>query len=147
MSLLLNRYVIFFVVSALISGLAVWRIISWKYEAEIATMQEQAQKQQTMLINKSNELKAKDALIGQKIEEASALKAQKQKVITKTVTQEVIRYAKSPDAGKCHLSDSWVRTINAAAGIDPAKTNAASQPNDRAGTTPAAKTKQSGGSN
>lgn len=40
-----------------------------------------------------------------------------QRVEVKYVDREVIRYVRSPDAGKCHLPDQWVHLYNRAAGL------------------------------
>lgn len=47
--------------------------------------------------------------------EISALRDQKQKVITRTINNEVIKYIEDPDTGKCILPANWVRIHNAAA--------------------------------
>jgi hypothetical protein len=47
--------------------------------------------------------------------EISAIRDQKQKIITRTINNEVIKYIQGPDAGECTLPADWVRIHNAAA--------------------------------
>jgi hypothetical protein len=92
-----------------------YKVASLKYGKQIATMLNDANVKRVIAQNKANELAAAQGLISDKIAENYALNQKKQQVRTVYVNREIVKYAKSPDAGKCKLDDQWVRIHDATA--------------------------------
>ncbi len=109
----MNSYVL---IAVFLAGFgSAWVAQDWRYGESIAENENKLWQsslkatQNKIEIDRLNTQRANQAL------EVAALREQKQKVKTRTITNEVIKYIQSPD-DKCTLSAEWVRIHNAAAG-------------------------------
>ncbi len=96
------------------SFLAGWQVNAWRYQAKISDMQNKALESAKKAENAARKIEELNRDISSRIDENNALKAQKQKIVTRTVNHEVIKYVKS-DVPKCDLSNKWVQLHDAAA--------------------------------
>lgn len=91
-----------------------WQVNAWRYQADISNMQREASESAKQAEINAREVEELNRDISSKVDENNALKARKQKIVTKTINHEVIKYVKS-DIPKCDLSNKWVQLHNAAA--------------------------------
>ncbi|WP_417550106.1 hypothetical protein [Methylophaga sp.] len=109
----MNPYAFIAIVTiSFISGAGVqgWRMGKVMAEYENTLWQASlAATQNKIEIDRLNTQREREAL------EISAIRKQKQKVVTGAINNEVIKYIQSPDAGMCTLPAEWVRIHNAAA--------------------------------
>lgn len=103
----MNYIKIAIVIAAFLAG---WAVNGWRIGENIAEAEAQRARD-TIEIERLNTEKA-DA-----ISALHAAKAAAQVVKTRTITKEVIKYVQSDDAGKCDLSDDWVRIHNDSTGV------------------------------
>jgi hypothetical protein len=119
----LNKWLILGVISALsVSFASAWQVQGWRYGEKIAEMENQ---QWQAEIERKQQVVEKQRLqneIKDLVSQNRALAKQKQKTVTEYVTKEVTKYVQSPDAGKCHFNDEWVRVYDSAAGMSKTDT-------------------------
>lgn len=121
----LNKWLILGVISAVsVSFASAWQVQGWRYGEKIAEMENQQwqaeiQRKQQVVEKQRLQNEIKDL-----VSQNRALAEQKQKTVTEYVTKEVTKYVQSPDAGKCHFNDDWVRIYDSAAGMSKADTAA-----------------------
>ncbi len=96
------------------SFLAGWQVNGWRYQAKISDMHNKALESAKKAENDARTIEELNRDISSRIDENNALKAQKQKIVTKTINHEVVKYVKS-DTPKCDLSNKWVQLHDAAA--------------------------------
>ncbi|MDT8311916.1 MAG: hypothetical protein RQ732_10755 [Methylophaga sp.] len=113
----LNKWLILGAISAIsVSFAAAWQVQDWRYGQQIAEMENNAYAKYLQLLNRKNEIDLLTRQRQQVVLEADELRKKQQKIVTRTITKEVIRYVQDPDAGNCRLPDRWVRIHDAAAG-------------------------------
>lgn len=121
-----------------VAFLAGWTVQGWRSDAVIANMQadadkaaKEAQAEAQAKTDRINELQDE---LAQTVAEKQALESQEAEVLTRTITEKVIEYVQSPDAGNCNLPNQWVRVHDAAArGMPPTEdTEAPGGTNDTA---------------
>jgi hypothetical protein len=105
-------------IAATASFAAAWQVQGWRYGLQIAEIentqwQTEIQRQQQLVEAHRYQNQVKDL-----VSQNRQLAEQKQKTVTEYVNKEVAKHAQSPDAGKCHFNDEWVRIYNAAASGD-----------------------------
>lgn len=105
-----------------VSFAAAWTVQGWRYGEKIAQIenkhwQTEIKRQQRLVETYRLQDEIKDL-----VSKNRQLAEQKQKTITEYVTKEVTKYVQSPDAGKCHFNDQWVRIYDSAAGMSKADT-------------------------
>jgi hypothetical protein len=109
----MNPYVLIVIVTISFgagAGVQGWRMGKLMAEKENKLWQASLTATQNKIeIDRINTQREREAL------EISAVRDQKQKVITRTINNEVIKYIQNPDAGVCTLPADWVRIHNAAA--------------------------------
>ncbi len=105
---------ILLIVAAAGAFFAGWQVNAWRYQAKISDMQNKALESAKKAENDARKIEELNRHITNKIDENNALKAQKQKIVTKTINREVVKYVKS-DTPKCDLSNNWVQLHDAAA--------------------------------
>jgi hypothetical protein len=93
-----------------------------KYELELAVWQREAATSVAKANELAGELEMRQLELAATIAERDAVRKQKQQVLTKEVVRDVIKYVKSPDAGKCELTASFVRIHNSSASGVPEAT-------------------------
>lgn len=103
-------------VSAMIVGAsAAWYIQGRFCAGEISEIENAAHKAYIEALNVKTERDFLNTQIAAVRAEAFEISNQKREVVTRYVTNEVIKYVQTPDAGKCEFNDDWVRVHDAAA--------------------------------
>lgn len=99
-----------------------WKIRAWKADSDIAELNKQiaqmvsdAKDKQLEFQNQASTLEHAQADLTTANASLIATKQEKQQVVTRTITKEVIRYAQNPDRPVVLLDYDWVRIHNAAA--------------------------------
>ena len=128
-----NPYILLFV--AVLSAGSTWQIQNWHYGKIIAESKNQQWNNHLQAVNTKIELDREAQAKEQALLELQEVKKKKNKIHTKIVTKEVIKYVQSPSAGKLIIPDEWVR-IHDTAAIGPeylqGEPVAATKPNDSA---------------
>ena len=126
-----NPYILLFV--AVLSAGSTWQIQNWHYGKIIAESKNQQWNNHLQAVNTKIELDREAQAKEQALLELQEVKKKKNKIHTKIVTKEVIKYVQSPSAGKLIIPDEWVR-IHDTAAIGPEYLQgdpiATSEPND-----------------
>lgn len=100
---------------AAVTGTSVWLVQDWRYGKQIAEAKNEAWETYRDAMQDRIELEYLRGQREQTAAELAELRAQKQEVITRTVTNEVIKYVQDPTTGQCVFPDSGVRILNYAA--------------------------------
>lgn len=109
-----------------------WQVNAWRYQADISNMQKEALESSRKAEIDAREIEGLNINISNRVDENNALKARKQKIVTRTISHDVIKYIKS-DTPKCDLSTKWVQLHDAAAsGRVSEVSSAPSEPNAEA---------------
>jgi len=128
-----NPYILLFV--AVLSAGSTWQIQNWHYGKIIAESKNQQWNNHLQAVNTKIELDREAQAKEQALLELQEVKKKKNKIHTKIVTKEVIKYVQSPSAGKLIIPDEWVR-IHDTAAVGPEYLQgdpiATSKPNDSA---------------
>lgn len=126
------------IVSSAVAGTAAYNHAKLKYKNELLEYQSQIQQQSIALAELNRDKERLHFELQNQIAKSDALRKQKQEVIVKTNTIEVIKYAQS-DIAKCEHSVGWVRIHdNAGTNRVSSDANTATKPDDAAsGTTDA----------
>jgi len=114
-ALLANRLIIVALVCSLGSSFATWKVMDWKHGKQLAEIENATWQMQVNNLNAKNEIDLHNNRATLAEAENIELAKQKQKVVTKYLTKEVIKYVKNDDAGKCVLPYEWVRIHDTAA--------------------------------
>jgi hypothetical protein len=85
-----------------------YKVAEWRYSAIIADINTQLS-EGARLAEKAAKEHANTV-----VTKAEVVKAERE-VVYKTITKELIKYVQDPSAGKCVVSDEWVRIHDAAA--------------------------------
>lgn len=99
---------------AAISSSATWWIQSQHYGKIIAENENKALNLHIQAVNEKLELDRAYRKNEQIIIELAEVRKEKQKVLTKVINNDVIKYVQSPIAGKCDIPNEWVRIHDAA---------------------------------
>ena len=108
-----NPYILLFV--AVLSAGSTWQIQNWHYGKIIAESKNQQWNNHLQAVNTKIELDREAQAKEQELLELQEVKKQKNKVHTKIVTKEVIKYVQNPNAGKLIIPTEWVRIHDTAA--------------------------------
>jgi len=131
LALLSNRIFIVALVCSLTSALSTWRVLSWKHGKQLAEIENAALEMKADNAKAKNEIDLRTAEVARLQAKVYELSKQKQKVITKYVNKEKIKYVQTPNAGKCILPPKWVFLHDTAARNNITRSsNTSSKPND-----------------
>lgn len=104
-----------FLAGSLVGSATTWQVLDWKHGKQLAEIENATWQMKVSNLNAKNEIDLYNNRVAIAQAENYALAKQKQEVVTKYLTKEVIKYVQADNAGKCDLPNDWVRIHDAAA--------------------------------